>query len=189
MVLQTKKIDNVDVIISQLKTHWKIIVIGIIYGDRKLYYKIIEVGNSFESVIFGDFNLAVNAWECRLKSHMVHDWNNDLLESGQSQHVNKHTRGDNVLDRVFSTNNSLVSNVTTGPGFRTSDHKIVTYNVKFEVYKENVSEELIYIYRKGNFEKLRKVLSDTDWSIVENEIDINEWKFYNILNGIDVTLW
>ena len=68
MVLQTEKIDNVDVLILQLKTHLKKIVIGLIYrpsthnnnSDRKIYDQIIEVSNSFESVTFGDFNLFVN---------------------------------------------------------------------------------------------------------------------------------
>ena len=41
------------------------------------------------------------------------------------------------------------------------------------------------MHHKGNFEKLRKLLADTNWSIVENETDVyKSWeKFYNILNG------
>ena len=106
---------------------------------------------------------------------MGHDLYNNLLESVLSQHVNKFTRGDNILDLVFPANDSLVSNVNTGPEFGTSDHKIVLFheNVNLKVYRENVREELIYLYRKGNFEKLRKILEDINWSIVENETDIN----------------
>ena len=35
-------------------------------------------------------------------------------------------------------------------------------------------------------ENLKKILADTDWSVVEDKIDINEaWaKFNNILNGV-----
>ena len=164
-ILQTEIIDNVDVIFLQLKTRSKKIIIGLIYrppvhnnnSDKKLFDQIIEVSNSFERVIFGDFN----------------------------QHVNKPTRGDNILDLVFSTNDGLVSNVNTGPEFSTSDHKIIFFNINLEVYKDNVSEELIFMYRKGNFEKLRKLLADTDRSIVENETEVNKsWeKFYDILNG------
>ena len=66
-VLQTKKIDNVDVTFLQIETHSKKIIIRLIYrppihninSDRKLYDQIIKVSNSFESVIFGDFNLPV----------------------------------------------------------------------------------------------------------------------------------
>ena len=53
-------------------------------------------------------------------------------------------RDDNILDLIFSTNDGLVSNVNTGPEFSTSNHRIVSLNINFEVY--NVSEELIFIY-------------------------------------------
>ena len=57
---------------------------------------------------------------------MGHDLYNNLFESGLSQHVNKPTTGDNILDPVFQSNDSLVSNVYTGPEFSTSDHRIVS---------------------------------------------------------------
>ena len=98
--MQTEKIDNVDVIFLQLKTHSKKIIIELIYrrlahnnnSDRKLFDQIIEVINSFESVIFGDFNLPVTSWVNSLKSHMGHDLYNNLLENGLSQHVSKPTK-------------------------------------------------------------------------------------------------
>ena len=52
------------------------------------------------------------------------------------QRVNKTTRGDNILDLIFSTNDGLVSNVNTDSEFGTSDHKVIS----FEAYKENVSQ-------------------------------------------------
>ena len=160
-ILQTKKniyIDNVDIICLQLKTHSKKIIIGRIYrppahninSDMKLFHQIMEVSNSFESVIFGDFNLPVTSWGNSLKSHMGHDLYDNLLESGLSQHVNKPTRGDNILDLIFSTNDGLVSNVSTDPEFSTIDHRIVSFNIDLEVYKDNISKELIFIYRRGN---------------------------------------
>ena len=33
------------------------------------------------------------------------------------------------------------------------------------------------MYHKGNFEKLSKIFADNDWSIAENETDVNKsWK-------------
>ena len=55
-----------------------------------------------------------------------------------------------------------------------SDHKIVSLHINLEAFKENVSEELIFIYHKGNFEKLRKSLADNDWRVVDDKVDINE---------------
>ena len=70
-------------------------------SDIKLFDQIIEVSNSFESVIFGDLNLPGTSWGNSLKSHMGHDLYNYLLESGLSQHLNKPTRGDNMLTLYF----------------------------------------------------------------------------------------
>ena len=73
------------------------------------------------------------------------------------------TRGDNILDLIFSTNNSVVSKlINTGPEFSTNNQRVVSFNINLEVYKDNVSEEFIFIYRKGNFEKLKKILADTN---------------------------
>ena len=84
---------------------------------------------------------------------MGHDLYNNSLESPSSQYVNNLIRGDNILNLIFSPNNSLVSNVNTDPEFGSSDHKIVSFDINLEIYKENVSEEFIYIYRRDNFEK------------------------------------
>ena len=97
-----------------------------------------------------------------------------MFESGLNQHVSKAKRSDNILDLIFSTKDSVVGNVNTGPEFSTSDHKIVSFNINLELYKDNVSKELISVYRKGNFEKIRKTSADTDWGAVENETDVNK---------------
>ena len=97
------------------------------------------------------------------KFHMGHELYNNVLESDLSQHVNKPTRSDNILDLIFLTNDGLINNVDTEPEFSTIDHMIVFFNINLEVYKDNVNEELIFINRKDNFEKLRKILADTDW--------------------------
>ena len=38
---------------------------------------------------------------------------------------------------------------------------IVSFNINLEFYK-------------GNFEKCRKILADTNWGVVENETDVNK---------------
>ena len=48
-----------------------------------------------------------------------------MLRRGVSQHVNKPTRGNNILDPIFPTNYGLVNNVNTGTELSISDHKNV----------------------------------------------------------------
>ena len=68
------------------------------------------------------------------------------------------------MDLIFSTNDSLISNVIVGPEFSTSDHKIVKFDIDLAIYKENFREEIVYVYNKGNYEKLIPILLATDWS-------------------------
>ena len=72
-----------------------------------------------------------------------------------------------------------------GHEFSTSDHKIVSFNINLEVYKTNVSEQQVLMYRQGNYELLREILADVDWSVTWDTTDIDEsWaKLTNILNS------
>ena len=62
----------------------------------------------------------------------------------------------------------------------------LSLNINLEVYKENVSKELNYMYSKDLFENARNILADTNWRIVEYEIYIIEsWaKFFDIFDGV-----
>ena len=86
-----------------------------------------------------------------------------LLESGLSQHVSNPTRGENILDLVFSTNDGLLSNVDTVQNSAPATIQL-SFNISLDVYKDNINKELIFVYCKGNFEKLK-----TNWQILIGE--------------------
>ena len=188
-----KKINNVDTVFVQLIIRSRKIIIGLIYRppslsastDKKLFDLISDTSNTSESIIFGDFNLPVASWGSNIACHSGHSLYDSLLESALIQHVHEPTRGTNILDLIFSTNDSLISNVIVGPEFSTSDHKIVMFDIDLAIYEENFSEEIVYMYNKGNYEKLRSIFSATDWSQISRENDIDEaWtKFTNIINS------
>ena len=192
-ILEKEKIFNVDTIFLRLKIRSKSMIIGLIYrppghntpSDIKLYDQLTELCNTYDSIFFGDFNLPITSWGNPLNSHCCRELYNNLLESALSQHVHNPTRGNNILDLIFSTNDSLITDVNVGPEFSTSDHKIVSFNINLEVYKTNVSEEQVYMYKQGNYELLRAILSEVDWSVISDTTDIDEsWtKFTNILNN------
>ena len=191
-LVEKEKINDVDTIFLNLTVHSRKITIGLIYRppsldattDKKLFDQIDAIANSCESIIFGDFNLPVPSWGNPISSHSGHNLYDSLLESALSQHVNEPTRDSNVLDLVFSTNDELISNVVVGPEFSTSDHKIVKFDIDLKIYEKNGSEEIVYVYSKGDYDKLRLILSETDWNEISSCSNIDEsWKkFTNILN-------
>uniref|UniRef100_A0A0P4VPM3 Reverse transcriptase domain-containing protein n=1 Tax=Scylla olivacea TaxID=85551 RepID=A0A0P4VPM3_SCYOL len=190
-ILKIEKINNIDSVFLHLRVRSKKTAIGLIYrppvhnvsSDKNLQDQITEISNTFDTVICGDFNLPVNSWGNPLNSHSGHDLYNNLLECSLKQHVQGPTRGDNILDLVLSTNDDLISNVNIGPEFSTSDHKIVSFNINLQAYKDIVSNEKVFIYKKGDYEKLRSILSVTDWNAELGESNIEEsWaKFKYIL--------
>lgn len=170
----------------------KNIIVGLIYRpsglnatkDKELFEEITEASNSFDSVIFGDFNLPVSTWGNLITAHSGSELYSDILESNLSQHVNEPTRDDNILHIVLSNNHMLVYNVNVGPEFSTSDQKTLFFNINFYIFNESPRKEN-YLDKKGNFEKLRRILSDTDRNFFTQEMDIdNLWaKFSDTLNN------
>ena len=190
--INKRKINNVDTVFIQLTTCLRKLVIGLVYRppaqsiatDKELYDQITDISNSNETIIFGDFNLPVHSWGSQLTSHSGHALYDCLLESALTQHVNKPTREDKILDLIFSTNETLINNVIVGPEFSTSDHRIVKFDIDLKVYNDNTSEELVYVYSKGNYDRLRTILSEIDWNQLLQSNDINSsWnKFTERLN-------
>ena len=86
-----------------------------------------------------------------------------VIKNALSQHVNKPRRGDNILDLIFTTNDSLVSNVNTDPEIGVSDHKMVSKYIPRRLQRKCERRTYLHkLYRKGNFEKWREILADID---------------------------
>ena len=66
---------------------------------------------------------------------MGHDLYNNLLESGLSQHINKATRVDNILNLIFSTNDGLVTNTESEMAELLNDYfsSVFTVENTFEI--------------------------------------------------------
>ncbi|XP_045128934.1 uncharacterized protein LOC123514804 [Portunus trituberculatus] len=192
-IFKTDKINNIDSVFLHLRVRSKKIVIGLVYrppaqnisSDKNLQDQITEISNNFDTVICGDFNLPVNSWGSPLNSRSGQDLYNSLLDCSLKQHVQQPTRGDNILDLVLSTNDDLISNVNIGPEFSNSDHKIVSFNINLQVYKDSVSNEEVFIYKEGDYEILKLILAATDRNAELGESNIEEsWaKFKYILEN------
>ena len=116
--------------------------------------------------------MPVTRWENPLRSHTGHDLYTNLLESELHQHVHEPTRDCNTLDLILSTSKDLVSNVNVGPVFSSSDHQIITFNLKMKEIKVKDSKEKVSNYQRANFIRMRTILEDTDWSeLSESDID------------------
>lgn len=115
------------------------------------------------TVIMGDFNHADINWDSlqatsqRGKNFM--DTTTDLF---LTQHVQGYTRGNSILDLVFSTEKELVEELAIGNPISTSDHCAIEWVIKCDTVSA-VSNIVQYNYHKGNYEKLILELGSIDW--------------------------
>ena len=157
--MKTETVTNVDTVYIEIKGKSNKIIIGLIYRpprqqiefDHALSESIFETSCRCETVIMGDFNLPVTRWGDPYNSHTGRDLYTNLLESDLHQLVKKPTRENNILDLILATTENLVNEVNVGPIFSSSDHRIVTFNIKLEENKVLTSKEKVPDYQRANF--------------------------------------
>ncbi|MCP4268390.1 MAG: hypothetical protein GY777_22910, partial [Candidatus Brocadiaceae bacterium] len=191
ILLSKPTIINVDNLYVQIKnkSHSKL-TIGITYRppaqsseiDLSIYDQIAETCCQGDAVIFGDFNLPVTKWGEPISSHTGLGLYRNLQESSLYQLVNKPTRGENILDLILATDDNLVNNVEVGDEFSSSDHRIISFNLKFNSDLGQESHEKIPDYKKANFAKLKTAIENRDWNSIHTTSDIEKsWKNFNSL--------
>ncbi len=78
-----------------------------------------------------------------------------LEENYISQMVSEPTRQNNILDLVITTQDNLVSNVTVGEHFGSSDHKLVRIDIRAQTW---VTENKVKVpnFKRANYVEIRK---------------------------------
>ena len=95
------------------------------------------------------------------------------------QHIHEPTRGESILDIVLPTNDNQINNVDIGPEFSTSDHKSVFFIIECNTGVHNNSYEKVPDFRRADFDKLRTILENTDWSEIYGIQDVEQaWNMF-----------
>ena len=192
VLLSKRETDDTNLIFVQLKHQSRKVVIGLVYRppsqarniDDELFEKIAEISSQYESIIMGDFNISVANWGDELTTHSGNALYENLQESSLYQHVNHPTKGNKILDLVFTTCDNLVNNVQVGTEFSNSDHRVINFNINVNDANLPVSKEKVLDYRRADFEKLRHSLANINWTDMteSNDIDVAWQKFTGKLN-------
>ena len=125
-----------------------------------------------EVVIVGDFNHETIDWELMEAQSEGQGFLDRIQDQFLHQHVDKPTRGNNILDLILSSNPEQVRNITVSEQFGTSDHNIVHFEV---IVKEEPKQwkETYRDYRNADFNKIREVAS-VEWSAINNSSNLQE---------------
>ena len=153
-----------------------------------MHEQISDISIHNDAIIFGDFNLPVTVWGGTLNSHSGHKLYSNILESSLYQHIHEPTRGESILDIVLSTNDNQINNVDIGPEFSTSDHKSVFFTIECNPGVHNNSYEKVPDFRRADFDKLRTILENTDWSEIYGTQDVEQaWNMFIDILGNAIT--
>ena len=147
------------------------LTIGLIYrspnirqeDDEKLHNAIKEISKR-ECVIMGDFNHGHIQWKS-LESVGRDDQQFLLLihDCFLTQHVLEPTRGGNVLDLVFSTQNELVDNIKIGEPLGSSDHNQIHFSIKIQT-EITGKKRWRRNFNKGKYKQMRTYLASIYWT-------------------------
>ena len=81
-----------------------------------------------------------------------------------------------------------MDNVDIGPEFSTSDHKSVFFTIECNTGEHNNSYEKVPDFRRADFDKLRTILENTDWSEIYGIQDVEQaWNMFTDILGNAIT--
>ena len=98
--------------------------------DISLYSKLSTAMKDKFCIITGDFNCPKVNWKHKtadVEGRRLLDFASDEL---LTQWVNEATRGSNILDLVFSSEDDLISNIEVKEKLGKSDHNVVKFEIK-----------------------------------------------------------
>jgi endonuclease/exonuclease/phosphatase (EEP) superfamily protein YafD len=119
--------------------------------EQKLFSVLKQASTHRHVILTGDFNHPSINWstfECDNEGEDFLDCVNDCF---WFQHVLEPTRGENVLDLVFSSEEEMVQDVEVGETCSSSDHNMVRFSVACSsVASESGSKNQSVNFRKAN---------------------------------------
>ncbi|HLX54541.1 MAG TPA: hypothetical protein VKR58_11400, partial [Aquella sp.] len=142
--------------------------------DEALYSLLGKVSHE-KFLIMGDFNFPELNWTKPETLDHSHQFMKCIDDNFLIQCVENKTRGKNVLDLVFISEENMIENLTVGEPFGTSDHQIIRWTLAAS--KGSIKNETViktYDYSKGNYDKIREEINNLNWDMVVSGKNVEE---------------
>lgn len=140
-------------------------------------------GSNLATILLGDFNLPNIDWST--PSPTCHDNLSSVLcditaDYFFNQMVLNPTRGNNILDLIFTTAPELISDLEISAPLGQSDHHSIDFKLNLKTIRPKLSPRVVYDYRSANWAALREDFSYIRWDrvfLMETMDDVWEaWK-------------
>lgn len=163
------------------------ILLGLVYRNRQgiadqvstaelcsLVKEVVELKTA-HFVMVGDFNMKEISWEDSVSLEGPNHHTQHFLACTQEcflhQHITKPTRvrqGDepSVLDLIFSSEEGTVRNIEYHAPLGSSDHSCLSFSIQVKTVSYS-SKCTFRDTNRGDYDKLREILSEVSWSALE----------------------
>ena len=140
---------------------------------EELHASLLKIGdriNNKNIILTGDFNIPNIDWNNNTVTSIPYGPPTKLLElmaeHGLHQMVREPTRrrgnAQNILDLVFTNNESIIQNLKVIPGI--SDHEMVSFNINLKSKRKKIPKRTFFIRRKANVDQMKSdMLSFCDY--------------------------
>ena len=141
--------------------------------DSQFYQTLTELARE-DCVLLGDFNVADYTQLNDASSQAANDLTKFVEDNFLSQSVDEPTRGNNVLDLVFSTQEDMIQKLHIGDNLSTSDHKIITFVININT-ERSIKNHFVPDFRRSDFNGFRNELETINWDslFTENDAESN----------------
>ena len=144
--------------------------------EEEALCKMINKITDCEAILIGDFNFADINWEKQEASGHEKVFLDVVNDNFLYQHVDQPTKGINILDLVFSTEENMVEELEVGESFGSSDHQIIRFKLIIAKINSASNNTKRHDYFKANYDQIRVACTEIDWGAVIQGKDVDsDW--------------
>ena len=150
--------------------------------NEELFFQSLKYNHFDRVVLIGDFNYPDIDWvNMQAEKQNSRTFLNIMQDNFLVQHVDHPTRGNAILDLLFTSDEAMVRNLDIGESFGGSDHNILRCDLvvtdKIEQMDMNTYS---YMWNKGRYRDMKDMLSKIDWDNAYKDKSIDEmWNVFN----------
>ncbi|CAM4590454.1 unnamed protein product [Lepidochelys kempii] len=147
--------------------------------DRALLNVFNKVNTNGNCVIMGDLNFPDIDWRTSANNNNRAQIFLDAIADGfLHQVVAEPTRGDAILDLVLVISEDLIEEMIVGDNLGSSHHELIQFKLNGRINK-NKSATRVFDFKRADFQKLRKLVREVDWTEELMDLKVEEaWDYF-----------
>ena len=113
--------------------------------------------------MLGDFNHGTINWATSVAEARDQDFLDNMQDCYLTQHIREPTRGDNILDLVFSSEQKMVGDVCILPPLANRDYNAISFKIAITSTVTTTAGDKIQDLNRADWEGIRNDLTGIKW--------------------------